>query len=103
MIKLICPECQHENEAERIYCHDCGARLDRSAVGSRISQKEGIDETRRRVRKLFDPTALKIRLRFFRIAKLILGAVALAALIQMILPPDVPQPTKTGQIGRAHV
>ena len=96
MIKLICPECQHENEAERIYCHDCGARLDRSAVGSRISQKEGIDETRRRVRKLFDPTALKIRLRFFRIAKLILGAVALAALIQMILPPDVPQPTKTG-------
>jgi len=96
VIKLICPECQHENEAERIYCHDCGARLDRSAVGSRISQKEGIDETRRRMRKLFDPTALKIRLRFFRIAKLILGAVALAALIQMILPPDVPQPTKTG-------
>lgn len=96
MIKLICPECQHENEAERIYCHDCGARLERSAIGSRVSKKENIDETRRRVRKLFDPTALKIRLKFFRIAKLILGSVALAAVIQMILPPDVPPAAKGG-------
>ena len=32
MIKLVCPECQRQNEPERIYCHDCGARLDRSAL-----------------------------------------------------------------------
>src|SRR6516225_2034765 len=31
-IQLTCPDCQRENEAERIYCHDCGARLDRSAL-----------------------------------------------------------------------
>ena len=32
MTKLICPECQHENEPERMYCHSCGARLDRSKL-----------------------------------------------------------------------
>ena len=32
MTKLICPDCQHENELERIYCHNCGARLDRTGL-----------------------------------------------------------------------
>jgi hypothetical protein len=92
IVKLVCPECQYENDAERIYCHDCGARLDRSAVASRISKKENIGQTRKRVKKLFDPTGAKIRMWFFRSAKLILGAIATAAVIQMILPPDVPAP-----------
>ena len=30
--KLVCPDCRHENEPERIYCHNCGARLDRSGA-----------------------------------------------------------------------
>ena len=29
---IICPDCRNENEFERIYCHDCGAKLDRSRV-----------------------------------------------------------------------
>jgi hypothetical protein len=92
MTKLICPECRHENESERIYCHSCGARLDRSAAGLR---KDDPQETRRRVKKLFDPQRAKLRLLFFTVSKSILGACALAALIQMILPPDVPAPVKT--------
>jgi hypothetical protein len=90
--KLICPECQHENESERIYCHSCGARLDRSAV--RV-QKEPVDDTRKRVKKMFDPQRAKIRILFFAISKLLLGACAVAILIQMVLPPDVPAPAKT--------
>ena len=31
-ITLVCPDCQHENEPQRIYCHSCGARLDRSKL-----------------------------------------------------------------------
>lgn len=34
MTKLVCAECRHENEAERIYCHNCGECLDRSAVST---------------------------------------------------------------------
>jgi len=97
VIKLVCPECQHDNEPERIYCHNCGARLDRSAIASRVSPKENLKQTQKRVRNLFDPKGLKIRLQIFRVLKLILGAAALAVLVQMILPPDLPpSPSKEG-------
>ena len=92
--KLICPECRHENESERIYCHSCGARLDRSATAVRNS-KEEVQATRKRVRKLFDPQRAKLRALFLKIIKLTLGAVAAATIVQMILPPDVPAPSKT--------
>ena len=92
--KLICPECRHENESERIYCHSCGARLDRSAVAVRNSQ-EAVQETRQRVHKLFDPHRARLRLSFFKFSKLVLGACIVAVVIQMILPPDVPAPVKT--------
>ena len=93
--KLVCPECGHDNEPERVYCHDCGARLDRSAAVTGKSREEALDETRRRVRSMFDPTRAKIRFWFFRTAKLMLAACALAAVIQMISPPDVPPPVKS--------
>ena len=32
MTKLACTECQHENEVQRIYCRNCGAKLDRFAL-----------------------------------------------------------------------
>src|SRR5205085_1164079 len=96
MIKLICPECRRENEPERIYCHDCGARLDRTALAKAAPKGEDVKETRRRLKSMLDPQRAKMRLMFFKVRKLILGAAAAAALIQMILPPDVPPPAKTG-------
>jgi hypothetical protein len=92
--KLVCPECRHENEPERIYCHECGARLDRSAV-TVSNTAESVEATRRRVRKLFDPQGLKIRAFFFKTCKLFLLAGVVAMIVQMILPPDVPPPVKS--------
>src|SRR4051812_11763159 len=96
-IKLICPECRRENEPERIYCHDCGARLDRSALAKEGPKGEDASETRRRLMSLLDPQRAKMRLMFFKVSKLILGALAAAAIVQMILPPDVPPRGKTGE------
>jgi hypothetical protein len=97
MIKLICPECRRENEAERIYCHDCGARLDRSALAKEAPKGEDVKDTQRRLRNLLDPQGLKMRLLFFKVSKLILGALVAAAIVQMILPPDIPARAKTGE------
>jgi hypothetical protein len=97
MIKLICPECRRENEPERIYCHDCGARLDRTALAKIAPKGEDAKETQRRLRTMLDPQRAKMRLLFFKISKLILGAFAAAALVQMLLPPDVPPRAKTGE------
>lgn len=88
MIKLVCPECQRQNEPERIYCHDCGARLDRSALAKVAPKLEDPKQTQRRLKQLLDPGRLKLRLMFFKVSKLILGSCALAVLIQMLLPPD---------------
>jgi len=84
--KLICAECRHENEAERIYCHNCGERLDRSAV---VAQKKVEDpqETHRRLRRMLEGPS-RTRHNFFVAAKLMLAAAATAGLVQMALPPE---------------
>src|SRR2546421_7872951 len=96
MIKLICPECRRENEPERIYCHDCGARLDRTALAKIAPKGENAKETHRRLRTMLDPQRAKMRLLFFKTSKVILGALVTAATVQMVLPPDVPPRPKTG-------
>ena len=96
MIKLVCPECRRENEPERIYCHDCGARLDRTALAKVAPKGEDVKETQRRLKSMLDPGRAKMRLLFFKVSKVILGALATAAVVQMILPPDVPAKPKTG-------
>lgn len=97
MIKLVCPECRHENEPERIYCHDCGARLNRSALAKVAPKTEDPKDTQRRLRSMLDPRRGKIRLMFFKVSKLILGSCALAAFIQMLLPPEVPPRAKSAE------
>lgn len=96
-IKLICPECRRENEPERIYCHECGARLDRTALAKIAPKGEDVKETQRRLKSMLDPQRAKIRHLFFKTSKVILGALATAAIVQMLLPPDVPARPKAGE------
>ena len=96
-IKLVCPECRRENEPERIYCHDCGARLDRTALAKIAPKGEDAKDTQRRLKAMLDPQRAKIRHLFFKTSKMILGALATAALIQMLLPPDLPPRAKSGE------
>jgi len=95
-IQLTCPECQRENEAERIYCHDCGARLDRSALANRKTAKiETAEELHKRMRGMFSQRRLKARLLFFKTVKILFAAGVAAALVEILIPPDVPPPVKT--------
>jgi hypothetical protein len=103
MIKLVCPECQRQNEPERIYCHDCGARLDRSALAKVAPKVEDPKATQKRLKQMLDPGRIKLRLMFFKISKLILGAGAVAALIQMLLPPDVPEKSKNIELQQINL
>jgi len=93
MTKLVCAECRHENEAERIYCHNCGERLDRSVVAA---QKKAQDpqEAHRRLQKMLGPPNMARR-NFFAVSKLALAAAVVAALVEIALPPELPPPSKT--------
>ncbi len=92
MTKVVCGECRHENEAERIYCHNCGERLDRSGV---VAQQKAPDpqEAHRRLQKMLGPPN-RTRQNFFAISKLALAAAVVAALVEIALPPELPAPTK---------
>jgi hypothetical protein len=96
MTKLICPDCQHENEPERIYCHDCGARLDRTAVAKEKAQEHANEEgARQHLQKMFDPNRGRAKRVVIQFGKMLLGAVCLAAVIVMLLPPDLPPAPKS--------
>jgi hypothetical protein len=90
---LACPECAYENEVERIYCHRCGARLDRSAAASKVPPQKQLEETQRHLREIFKPRG-RFRPLFFLISKLILGAYVAALVIQLILSPEAPPKVK---------
>lgn len=95
-IQLTCPECRRDNEAERIYCHDCGARLDRSALAGRTTgKKETSEELHKRMRGMFSQRGVRTRLLFVKIAKLVLIACATAAAVVILISPDVPPPVKS--------
>jgi hypothetical protein len=90
--QVICSECRHENEAQRIYCHNCGERLDRSAVLAKEKAQDPGEELRRLQRMMEGPS--KLRLNFFAVGKVALAAAGAAALVLMATPPEVPAPTK---------
>src|SRR5436853_2852094 len=90
--KIFCSECQRENEAERVYCHECGARLDRSTV---VAKKEPPTDVRKRVRKMFDPQWARIRAFFFKTSRVVLAAGAAGLVAAMALPPELPAQSKT--------
>ena len=94
MTKLICPECQRENEGERIYCHSCGARLDRSGLATRKDAPEGTKQAHQRLQRMFDPHRGRLRKMFFAVCKLILSACLASVILQMVMPLDLPPPPK---------
>ncbi len=97
--RLVCRECRHDNEAERIFCHECGARLDRSGLAKAKQSAEDPQQTRKRLERLLSGRGLKARQTFFLVSKIVLGACALAAVIQMLLAPEVPPSTQELGIG----
>src|ERR1700720_2524941 len=92
MTKVVCAECQHENEVERIYCHNCGERLDRSVVAAQQKTHDP-EEVHRRLQKMLGPPN-RTRQHFFAVSKLALAAAVVAALVEIVLPPELPAPTK---------
>ena len=95
MTKLVCPDCQHENEPERIYCHSCGARLDRSKMSAAAVPVGDPDiKTQAHLKKLLQGGQGDAKRAALKLAKVLLGALCVAALIVMALPPDLPPATK---------
>lgn len=92
---LTCPQCSYVNEAERVYCHNCGAKLDRSLLPKEDDKKtrETIERTRQRVKRMTNPgRGLEDVKSLF---KTLAWAAVAAALYLMVREPDnIPPPVE---------
>ena len=93
---LTCSQCSFANEAERVYCHNCGAKLDRSLLPkAEEADKESIDKTRKRVQKMTNPGGMKVMSEVKTLGKVIWTSALVALLVGIVREPDGLPPAKT--------
>ena len=92
---LQCASCGHQNEPERVYCHNCGEKLDRSLLPTQKQLESETDaQKRRRVKRMMNVN----RGAFGREVKTFFTVICFAALVAAIFlywqkPADAP-PTR---------
>jgi hypothetical protein len=86
---ITCKQCNFANEPERVYCHNCGAKLDRSLLPKEPAKagKEASDKSRKRVQKLTKPNSGFFAMWHKTALNTVASALTVAALIQMARPP----------------
>ena len=103
--KLTCNACNHENEIERVYCHNCGEKLDRSLLPKLDETKSAEEQAKagRQVKKMMNPNrfAWAHTIRTFALIE-ILAAVVAAVFLAVQAPENVP-PMKTDRISEKMI
>jgi hypothetical protein len=95
---LKCRDCGHENEPERVYCHECGAKLDRSLMPkTEDGSSEGMKRNRRRVKRAVDPNKGRLAQTFSAIGKALVFS-ALLASVYLIAQPPVTLPKLSNEV-----
>ncbi|MBV9127878.1 MAG: zinc ribbon domain-containing protein [Verrucomicrobia bacterium] len=100
---LLCRECKFENEPERVYCHNCGAKLDRSLLPPEaLPGRRDPAKMQRQVQKLLRPS----RFQPWAILKKLLFSLGFAALVACLVlaaraPLNIPD-LKPEQIDNAR-
>ena len=98
--RLVCQACSHENEVERVYCHNCGEKLDRTLLPKveEIQTPENQAAEQKRVKQMMSPGRGSV-LRQIRTFVLITGLAALVAASFLIFQaPEDPLSAKFEQI-----
>ncbi|HEV7401517.1 MAG TPA: hypothetical protein VGO11_01275 [Chthoniobacteraceae bacterium] len=85
---LKCKECDYQNEPERVYCHNCGAKLDRSVLPKEEQiRRESPDRARKRIMKMTNPAASVLRRELGALVKTVVSAVVVAMIVQAMREP----------------
>src|SRR3954470_20899329 len=93
---LQCKECEYQNEPERVYCHNCGAKLDRSVLPKEEQiRRESPDKARKRIMKMTNPGASRVRRELGALVKTLIFAALVACLVQALRAPDHLPPAKS--------
>ncbi len=103
--RLVCTQCKHENEIERVYCHNCGEKLDRSLLPQIDEVKSAEDQSKnaRKIKSMMNPNrfALARSVKTF-VLLLIFAALVAVAYLATQAPANVP-PMKSDRLADIEV
>jgi hypothetical protein len=89
MANLTCAECGFVNEAERVYCHNCGKKLDRSLIPKEEPKAgESAAKARKRIHKMTNPGASPVMREAKALLRTLFWAATAACLILASRKPD---------------
>ncbi len=92
---LTCKQCSFVNEAERVYCHNCGTKLDRSLLPKEEELKrEKPGKARKRIQRMANPGSNVLKRELGALVKTIAYAAGIAALILAAREPVGVPPSK---------
>jgi DNA-directed RNA polymerase subunit RPC12/RpoP len=103
-LTLKCASCGHENEPERVYCHNCGSKLDRSLIPKTVAEKnETPEQAQARVKKMMNPSRGGAGYNHVKIGvQVVIFAVIVAAVFLIWQKPDdVPEAKNDGVLQRS--
>ena len=88
MTTISCTQCGYENELQRIYCHNCGVKLDRSSIPVEAPSAESLKKQQQHLKKMTHPYN-----GFFvggkrLLLNTVLLAIIVASVIQAVRPPE---------------
>lgn len=97
---LPCEQCEFVNEPERVYCHNCGAKLDRSLLPKADEKKvEPQDKARKRIQKMTNPNSGGVWREIKTLFKVaFFAALVAAAWLLLQKPDDVPELKKDTEL-----
>jgi hypothetical protein len=86
---LPCDQCGFLNEPQRVYCHNCGAKLDRSLLPKQPEQKvESPEKARKRIAKMTNPGSGGVIREIKTLFKIAIGSSVVATLILVGRKPE---------------
>jgi hypothetical protein len=103
--RIVCLQCKHENEIERVYCHNCGEKLDRSLL-PQIDESKAADnkaKSGRQVKNMMNPNRFAWAQSLKTFILIILFAAIVAAVFLAVQVPDNVPPAKTDRFADEEV
>ena len=94
---LPCEQCGYNNEPERVYCHNCGAKLDRSLLPKAAEKpQEDAQKAKKRIEKMTNPRSGSIGREIKTLFKVAFFSALIAAIFLILQKPeDLPEIKKS--------
>lgn len=87
-VTLRCSACGYENESQRVYCHNCGSKLDRRLLPPELQKGPDNAKVEQHIKKITDPRRGILKHRIKGVLKCVGSAALIGFLATILRVPD---------------